>query len=89
MPLSKKDVEVIKKKRKEIHWKLLNFFNEHPGQYFTKEEIAEEIIPKDEDESNVLRDELFSMVIRIYGDVEILQKDGKMYFGKEMKKNEW
>lgn len=82
MPLTKNDMEEIKKRRKEIHWILLDFFDEHLGEYFTEEEIAEETdISKDEDE---LGSELLSMVLRVdYGDVEMLQKDGKTYFGSE------
>ena len=81
MPLTRKSVEEIRRRQKEIHWILLDFFKEHPGEYFTEEEIAKETnISKDEDE---FVSQLLSMVIRVdYGDVDMLKKDGKTYFGK-------
>ena len=82
MPLSKRDVEEIKKRRAETHRILLDFFKEHSGEYFTKEEIAE----KTSISENELEDELLSMVLRLdYGDVEMIEEEhGRIYFGRKV-----
>ena len=81
MPLSIKDVEAIEKKQKEIHWKLLDFFDEHRGEYFTELEISERIkLPLLE-----FGHTLETMVImEDCGNVKKKFVDGKIYFGKKV-----